>query len=158
MLLIHLKCCTTITTINFRIFYYPQKKLPSLPFTPTFPRFLHSPTPESEVAQSCLTLCNPMDCSLPGSSVHGIFQAIILEWVPGCYFLLQGIFLSQGLNPGLLHCRQTFYHLSYQGYILYMCYQYCSRSFYSFIFTYKVLPFIKTTIKSNNKKMETRDF
>ena len=35
----------------------------------------------SEVAQSCLTLCNPMDCSLPGSSVHGIFQARILEWV-----------------------------------------------------------------------------
>ena len=34
----------------------------------------------SEVAQSCLTLCNPMDCSLPGSSVHGIFQAWILEW------------------------------------------------------------------------------
>ena len=35
----------------------------------------------SKVAQSCPTLCNPMDCSLPGSSVHGIFQAIILEWV-----------------------------------------------------------------------------
>ena len=36
---------------------------------------------EREVAQSCLTLCNPMDCSLPGSSVHGIFQARTLEWV-----------------------------------------------------------------------------
>ena len=36
---------------------------------------------ESEVAQSCLTLCNPMDCSLPGSSVHRIFKARILEWV-----------------------------------------------------------------------------
>ena len=35
----------------------------------------------SEVAQSCLTLCDPMDYSLPGSSVHGIFQARILEWV-----------------------------------------------------------------------------
>ena len=34
-----------------------------------------------EVAQSCLTLCNPMDCSLPGFSVHGILQARILEWV-----------------------------------------------------------------------------
>ena len=34
---------------------------------------------ESEVAQSCLTLCDPMDCSLPGSSVHGIFQAIVLK-------------------------------------------------------------------------------
>ena len=36
---------------------------------------------ESEAAHSCPTLCNPMDCSLPGSSVHGIFQAIVLEWI-----------------------------------------------------------------------------
>ena len=36
---------------------------------------------ESEVAQLCPTLCNPLDCSLPGSSVHGILQARILEWV-----------------------------------------------------------------------------
>jgi len=35
---------------------------------------------ESEVAQSCLTLRNPMDCSLPGSSVHGSFQARVLQW------------------------------------------------------------------------------
>ena len=35
----------------------------------------------SEVAQSCPTLCDPIDCSLPGSSVHGIFQAIVLEWI-----------------------------------------------------------------------------
>ena len=35
---------------------------------------------ESEVAQSCLTLCDPVDCSPPGSSVHGILQARILEW------------------------------------------------------------------------------
>ena len=35
----------------------------------------------SEVAQSCLTLCYPVDCSPPGSSVHGILQARILEWV-----------------------------------------------------------------------------
>ena len=35
---------------------------------------------ESEVAQSCLTLSDPMDCSLPGSSVHGVFQARVLEW------------------------------------------------------------------------------
>ena len=35
---------------------------------------------ESEVAQSCPTLSNPLDCSLPGSSIHGIFQARILEW------------------------------------------------------------------------------
>ena len=37
---------------------------------------------ESEAAQSCPTLSNPMDCSLPGSSIHGIFQARALEWVP----------------------------------------------------------------------------
>ena len=36
---------------------------------------------ESKVAQSCLSLHNPMDCSLPGSSIHGIFQARVLEWV-----------------------------------------------------------------------------
>ena len=35
---------------------------------------------ENEVAQLCLTLCDPMDCSLPGPSVHGIFQVRILEW------------------------------------------------------------------------------
>ena len=39
-----------------------------------------SPMPESEVAQSCPTLSNPMDCSPPGSPVHGIFQARVLEW------------------------------------------------------------------------------
>ena len=36
---------------------------------------------ESEVTQSCSTLCNPVDCSLPGSSVRGIFQARVLKWV-----------------------------------------------------------------------------
>ena len=36
---------------------------------------------ESLVDQSCPTLCDPMYCSLPGSSVHGIFQAIVLEWI-----------------------------------------------------------------------------
>ena len=46
---------------------------------------------ESEVAQSCPTLCDPMDCSVPGSSVHGIFQARVLEWgaiaFSGCFLL-----------------------------------------------------------------------
>ena len=45
---------------------------------------------------SCPTLCDPMDCSPPGSSVHRILQARILEWVPN--FLLQGIFPTQGWN------------------------------------------------------------
>ena len=39
------------------------------------------PKKESEVAQLCPTLCDPMDCSLPGSSVYGILQAKVLEWV-----------------------------------------------------------------------------
>ena len=41
---------------------------------------MHEVKSESEVAQSCLTLSDPMDCSPPGSSVHGIFQARVLEW------------------------------------------------------------------------------
>ena len=126
-------------------------------------------------------LCDPMDCGLPGSSVHGILQARILEWVAipfsrgssrhrdqiwvscitgsfftnlpskeaqstheshshsvmssslwphrlyspwnspgqntglGSLFLLQGIFPTQGLNPGLPHCRRILYQLSHQG-------------------------------------------
>ena len=129
--------------------------------------------------QSCSTLCGPMDCSPPGSSVHGILQTRILEWVampsskgssqprdqtqvsaslaawffttsatwetheseshsvvsdslrphglyspwnsPGqntgasSFSLLQGIFPSQGLNPGLVHCRQILYQLSHKA-------------------------------------------
>ena len=51
--------------------------------------------------QSCQTHCNPMDCSPLGSSVHGIFQARILEWVAISYS--GGIFLTQGSNLHLLH-------------------------------------------------------
>ena len=53
------------------------------------------------VAQSCLTLCDPMDCSPPGSFVHEILQARILEWVAMPFS--RGIFLMQGSNPHLLH-------------------------------------------------------
>ena len=42
---------------------------------------IRKPLSEIEVAQSCLTLCDPMDCSLSGSSVYGIFQARVLEWI-----------------------------------------------------------------------------
>ena len=63
------------------------------------------------VSKSCPTLCNPTVCSPPSSSVHGISQAKILEWVA----IHQGIFPTQGSNPGLPHCRQTLYCLSHQG-------------------------------------------
>ena len=56
--------------------------------------------------QMCLTLCYLMDCSLPGSSVHGLLQVRILEWV--AISSPKGIFLIQGLNlclPLLLHCQ-----------------------------------------------------
>ena len=56
---------------------------------------------ESEVTQLCPTLSDPMDCSLPGSSVHGIFQARVLEWGAIAFSILQ--------------YRQGLYHLSHQG-------------------------------------------
>ena len=61
--------------------------------------------------QSCPTLCDPMDCSPPGSSVHGILQARMTG--VGCHFLLQGIFPMQGLNLHLLcllHRRRVLHH------------------------------------------------
>ena len=59
-----------------------------------------------KVAQSCLTLCNPMDCpwNSPGQNT-GV----------GSLSLLQGMFLTQGSNPGLSHCRQILYQLSHKG-------------------------------------------
>ena len=55
----------------------------------------------------CPILCNPMDYSPPGSSVHGGSPG--KNTGVGCHALLQGIFPTQGLNPGLLHCRQILY-------------------------------------------------
>ena len=52
-------------------------------------------------AQLCLTLCHPMDCNRPGSSIHEISQGRLPEW--SCHCLLQGIFLNQRSNPCLLH-------------------------------------------------------
>ena len=75
------------------------------------------------VAQSCPTLCDPMDCGLPGSSVHGILQPRILEQVAVSFSRehsqprnqARGIFPTQGSSPGLPHCRQVLYGLSPQG-------------------------------------------
>ena len=102
---------------------------------------------EVKVAQSCPTLCDPMDCSplqadsLPsGPPEKPKFKSLVLScptllrprglWPTrllrpwdspgkntgvGCHFLLQGIFPTQGSNPGLPHCRQTLWSLSHQG-------------------------------------------
>ena len=96
------------------------------------------------VAQVCPTLYNPVNCSPPGSSAYGSFQARIMEWVAISYssgssqprdqtgiscittgkptntgmsslLLLQCIFLTQESNWGLPHCRWIFYQLSYEG-------------------------------------------
>ena len=54
---------------------------------------------EAKLLQSCLTLCDPVDCSPPSSSAHGKNTGV------GCHALLQGIFPTQGLNLHLLHLR-----------------------------------------------------
>ena len=60
------------------------------------------------VAEPCLTLCNPMHCSPPDSSLHGILQGGILEWVAISFF--RGIFLTQGSKLCLLLGRRILYH------------------------------------------------
>ena len=65
------------------------------------------------VAQSFLTLCDPVDSRLPGSSVHGDSPG--KNTGVGCHAFLQGIFSTQGSKPDLPHCRQILYHLSYEG-------------------------------------------
>ena len=61
------------------------------------------------VTQSCPTLCDPMDCSLPGSSVHGDSPG--KNTGVGCHFLLQAIFPTQGLNQCLLHWQADSLHV-----------------------------------------------
>ena len=75
------------------------------------------------------TLCDPMDCSLPGSSVHGILQARILEWI-AIPFSRGSTWprVSSALHPGLLHCRQILYHLNHQGHLRWIDW---SQTFYS---------------------------
>ena len=83
----------------------------------SFPRICYMTTQAATLSSSIVLLkcvrlfCDPKDCSLPGSSVHGILQARITG--VGCYFILQGIFPTQGSNPcllHLLHCRLILYH------------------------------------------------
>ena len=73
---------------------------------------------ESEVAQSCLTLCDPMDCSPPGSSIHGILHARVLEWVAISfsrrkYYLILGTSLKV-LNPMQSHEGLEFQQINFE--------------------------------------------
>ena len=67
------------------------------------PCYIYAAAAAAKSLQSCPTLCNPMDCSPPGSSVHGNSPG--KNTGVGCHALLQGILPTQGSNPGLLHCR-----------------------------------------------------
>ena len=66
----------------------------------------------AKLLQLCLTLGNAMDCSPPGSSVHG--DTPVKNTGVGSHCLLQGIFPTQEWNVGLSYCRQILYHLSHQ--------------------------------------------
>ena len=77
-------------------------------------------------AQLCLTPCDPMDCSPPGSSVHGDSPGKNIR--VGFRALLQRIFPTQGLNPGLPCCRRILYHLSHQGILEWVAYSFSRAS------------------------------
>ena len=66
---------------------------------------------QAPLLQMCPTLCDPMDCSLLGSSVHEIFQARMLEWVATSFS--RGSSQPRGSNLGVLHCSQTLFQLNY---------------------------------------------
>ena len=93
----HCPCLSTIFKWDFSLLIFSD---PANKFNIFHPPF------SVLVIQSCLTLCNSMDCSQPASSVHGILQARILDWVT--------ISISRGSSwpRGLLLCRQIHYHLS----------------------------------------------
>ena len=69
-------------------------------------------------AKSCPTLCNPMDYNRQAPLSMGFSRQ---EYGMGCHLLLQGIFLTQGLNPGLLHCRQILYQATREAHNKYCC-------------------------------------
>ena len=81
---------------------------------------------ESEVTQSCLTLSDPMDCSLPGSSIHGIFQARVLEWVGIAFSEKTLTTWKESDDQSRQHAKKQRHYfankdLSGQGYGLSMC-------------------------------------
>ena len=105
------------------MFWEPQVQDTYSPLTSEFSEFcLRKPQCSTEgggklsellAAQLRPILCDPMDCSPPGSSVHRILQARILEWV--AHFLLQGIFPTWGSNLHLLHWLADSLLLGHQG-------------------------------------------
>ena len=89
---------------------------------------------EREVAQSCPTLCDPMDCSLPGSSIHGIFQARVLEWVAFAFSASPTY-----ITPIIFLLFRSFV-LSFSATCLHM--------FFTFCLSYIHCPYLKVILKS----------
>ena len=94
---------------------------------------------ESEVAQSCPTLCDPTDCSLPGSSVRGIFQARVLEWVAIAFSLLCFISFIK---------LQLFVHLFFPFHYIFNHLKARTVSSLSFVFVTEssTMPYIKNLV------------
>ena len=100
----------------------PSPSLGDLPYPGTEPatlmssvlagRFFTTRRRRRKVAQSCPTLCDPMDRSPPGSSIHGIFQARVPQWGAIAFSRRSSV---PSLSPGLPPCTQRLYHLSHQG-------------------------------------------
>ena len=89
-----------VISINGSDFWRAVAKLTHVPPTPFLTHFpLYYKAYVCSVIQSCPTVCDPMDHSLPGSSSMGFLKNTGV----GCHFFLQGISLAQGLNPCLLH-------------------------------------------------------
>ena len=81
---------------------------------------------ESEVAQSCPTLSDPMDCSRPGSSIHGIFQARVLEWGAIAYLTLYFL-LGLIFDHYVVSFFASFHSLCFK--IYFILYEYCYSFF-----------------------------
>ena len=100
-----------ITATLHRLLLQPRMSLPSPPYLSQC--LTCGSEWVSEVTQLCLTLCDPMDTRL----LHP-WDFLGMSTGVGCHFFFQGIFPNKGSNPGLLHCRQTLYHLSHQGHVV----------------------------------------
>ena len=96
-----------------------------LPANRLFFCFLKFIITESEVTQSCLTFCDPMDRYLPGSSAHGIFQAKVLEWVAISFS--RGSFQASDRTRVSRIAGRMLYHLSHQG-SLFIITETCSKA------------------------------
>ena len=106
-----LECCDSkflkyVLLIKMEIYFTPSSPLSQI-------RTSRAGSAFENRSQLCLSFCDLMGCSPSGSSVHGLSQARLLEWVD--ISSSWGIFPTQGSNSGLLHCSQILYQLSHKG-------------------------------------------